>query len=294
VRRRLLIIGIVAAIVAVLTAVYVVARTAGTGSDRAGPPAPTASVSVSSFSSTTTPAPGPGPQSPTRSAAPPAPSRTPGTPGVPAALRGRDVEAIPTSDRVVALTFDAGGNADGLPAILGALAARGVHATFFLTGGWAERYPAAVRSIVAAGHRLGNHSSTHPYFRRLTDEQIQAEIARGEQQVGANGGNGTRPLFRFPYGDRDARTIAAVNSAGHVAVRWTVDSLGWKGTTEGITVQQVVDRSVRAARPGEIILMHVGSHPEDGSTLDAQALPTVMTRLAALGYRFGTLDHLLR
>ncbi|GIJ71657.1 polysaccharide deacetylase family protein [Virgisporangium ochraceum] len=292
-RRRLLIIGVVVAIAAVLAGVYVVARTAGTGSDRAGRPVPTASV-ASSVSSAAAPAPGPGSQSPTRSAAPPAPSRTPGAPGVPAALRGKDIEAIPTSDRVVALTFDAGGNADGLPAILGALAARGAHATFFLTGDWAGRYPAAVRSIAAAGHRLGNHSSTHPYFRRLTDGQVRAEIARGERELTANGGTDTRPLFRFPYGDRDARTIAAVNSAGYVAVRWTVDTVGWKGTTGGVTVQQVVDRSVAGARPGEIILMHIGSHPEDGSTLDAEALPTVMTRLTALGFRFVTLDALLR
>ena len=38
--------------------------------------------------------------------------------GVPASLRGQDVEVVPTSERVVALTFDAGGNASGLESIL--------------------------------------------------------------------------------------------------------------------------------------------------------------------------------
>jgi hypothetical protein len=39
--------------------------------------------------------------------------------------------------------------------------------------------------------------------------------------------------------------------------------------------------------------MHVGSHPTDGSTLDADALAAVIAGLRAEGYRFATLDALL-
>lgn len=45
-------------------------------------------------------------------------------------------------------------------------------------------------------------------------------------------------------------------------------------------------------RPGEIVLMHVGQHPTDGSTLDADALPTVIEALRAKGYGFTTLAAL--
>jgi len=75
-------------------------------------------------------------------------------------------------------------------------------------------------------------------------------------------------------------------------VRWTVDSLRWKGTEGGITRQVVVQRVVAAARQGEIVLMHVGSNPDDHTTFDAQALPTVIARLRNLGYGFVTLDVL--
>ena len=223
---------------------------------------------------------------------PPQPPAPPADP-FPAALRGADVEVIPGAGPVVALTFDAGANSAGLPSILQTLSATGVRGTFFLTGAWASGNPAGVAAIVAGGHRIGNHSMTHPGFTGLTDAQIAQQLAGAEAAISAAGGT-ARPLFRFPFGERDARTIAAVNALGYVAVRWTVDTLGWKGTSGGISVQTVLDRTLAGLRPGEIVLMHIGSNPDDGSTLDADALPQLIARLRAAGYGFTTLDALLR
>jgi hypothetical protein len=47
-------------------------------------------------------------------------------------------------------------------------------------------------------------------------------------------------------------------------------------------------------RPGEIVLMHVGSNPDDHTTFDADALPQVITELRARGYSFVTLDVMTR
>jgi peptidoglycan/xylan/chitin deacetylase (PgdA/CDA1 family) len=44
-------------------------------------------------------------------------------------------------------------------------------------------------------------------------------------------------------------------------------------------------------RSGEIVLMHAGSSP-DGSTLDADARPQVISGLRARGYSFVSLDAL--
>ncbi|HEX8865175.1 MAG TPA: polysaccharide deacetylase family protein [Lentzea sp.] len=210
----------------------------------------------------------------------------------PESLRGQDVSRLPTDRKVVALTFDAGANAAGLPSILRTLADQRVRATFFLTGNFAQADPGDVQAILAAGHRVGNHSMTHPYLTRLPDSEIAGELTRAEQVLMRTGAD-PRPLFRFPYGDRDARTIAAVNAQGYAAVRWTVDTLGWQGTTGGGSARRVVDRTIGALQPGEIVLMHIGSHPEDGSTLDADALPEVITAMRARGYEFVTLDALV-
>jgi peptidoglycan/xylan/chitin deacetylase (PgdA/CDA1 family) len=91
-----------------------------------------------------------------------------------------------------------------------------------------------VRAIRAAGHRVGNHSMDHPHFTRLSLTQISEQLTGAQRAIRAAGAD-SRPLFRFPYGDRDPRTIAVVNSVGYLPVRWTVDTLGWRGTSGGLT-----------------------------------------------------------
>ena len=223
---------------------------------------------------------------------PPPELTTADPPAIPDHLRGKDVTEIPTGDRVVALTFDAGAGSAGLPSILETLADQQVPATFFLTGQWVDNNPHGVAVIHADGHRLGNHSMTHPQLPALPDQAIRDEVQGAEQRILAAGAD-PRPLFRFPFGDRDERTIAAVNDLGYVAVRWTVDTLGWQGTSGGMSAQEVTDRAMNALRPGEIVLMHLGSNPEDGTTLDADALPDMIERMRAAGYTFVTLDALL-
>jgi peptidoglycan/xylan/chitin deacetylase (PgdA/CDA1 family) len=208
-------------------------------------------------------------------------------------LAGKDWTVIPTSRHVVALTFDAGANADGVAPILATLRREHVLASFFLTGGFAHEYPAASRAIAAAGMRLGDHTRSHPYLTRLSDAAIRQEILGGARQIMAVTGRDPAPLLRFPFGDANARTIAIANRLGYVPVRWTVDTLGWEGTAGHISVAIIVSRVLAALQPGEIVLMHAGSNPDDHTTLDAAALPRLITELRARGYSFVTLDALV-
>ena len=78
-----------------------------------------------------------------------------------------------------------------------------------------------------------------------------------------------------------------MHSLGYASVRWTVDTWGWMGSpwqSVAGAVRRVVDHLV----PGEIVLMHLGSS-RDQSTIDANALPLVIRKLRARGYRFVTL-----
>lgn len=68
--------------------------------------------------------------------------------------------------------------------------------------------------MARAGHPGGNHSDTHPSFPRSTDQEIRAELAAAEASISAVTGRTTRPLFRFPFGDRTPLDIEAVNTAG--------------------------------------------------------------------------------
>lgn len=86
---------------------------------------------------------------------------------------------------------------DGLPArapellsrLLERLARRQVHATFFVLGWFARRYPALVREVAGAGHEVASHSHRHPLLYRLDRRAVAAELAEGkdalEQALGA-------------------------------------------------------------------------------------------------------------
>lgn len=213
---------------------------------------------------------------------------------LPDTLRGVAWTAIPTRARLVALTFDAGGDAGGVDSILRTLRKEGVPATFFLTGRWARQFPADVARIASRGYVLGNHTDTHPSVTGLSDAQLRAQLRRTNKAVRAAAGRGTRPWFRFPYGAHTPRDIRRVNDLGYACIQWTVDTAGWMGTSEGQSVAGVISRVTAALRPGAIVLMHVGANPNDGSTLDADALPTLIATLRSRGYEFTTLDALLR
>ena len=267
------------------------------GAQPASPPPSTRTV-IPAPSTATTPAPNtPAPSTRPTSVPPVRPSPGPSTispesPGITGWLAGKDWTYIPTTRRVVALTFDAGANADAVPSFLATLRREGVPATFFLTGNFVRDFPAAARSIAAAGFRIGDHTITHRYLTQLSDTTVRHEILGGAQQIISVTGKNPAPLFRFPNGDADARTIAIANRAGYVPVRWTVDTLGWKGTAGHISASVVLSRVLAAASPGEIVLMHVGSNPDDHTTFDADALPQVISGLRARGYSFVTLDAL--
>jgi polysaccharide deacetylase family protein (PEP-CTERM system associated) len=64
--------------------------------------------------------------------------------------------------------------------LLDLLAARRVRATFFVLGWIAERHPAIVRSIAAAGHEIGCHGYSHELIYRQSAESFREETRRSK------------------------------------------------------------------------------------------------------------------
>jgi uncharacterized protein with LGFP repeats len=92
------------------------------------------------------------------------------------------------------------------------------------------------------------------------------------------------PYFRPPYGEYNDAVLADLAANGYTRnVMWTVDTLGWNG----YTAAQVTQRTLDAAAPGAIVLMHVGAQ-----STDAAALPGIIDQLHAWGYEFATIDAL--
>jgi peptidoglycan/xylan/chitin deacetylase (PgdA/CDA1 family) len=220
------------------------------------------------------------------------PSRTtPPSTGLPPALRDGVVTRLPTSSKVVALTFDGGAGSQGAAAILATLHAQGVPASFFVTGRFATTNPSTTRQMAAVGP-VGNHTWSHPDLTTVGAATLQQELSTTRTAIMAATGKDPRPLFRFPFGAYDSRVLGLVHVQGYGAVGWTTDSLGWKGTSGGMTVDSVVARVLAGRSPGQVVLMHVGANPDDGTTLDAAALPRIIAGYRAAGYGFTTLSVL--
>lgn len=198
------------------------------------------------------------------------------TPLIPSTLvPGKEYSAVPGKARTVAFTFDAAYDPEPLGDIIAALDATDARATFFLTGEFVADFPDAVASIVHAGHPIGNHSYSHPDFTTLSEAKIRSQLERTAARITTAGGADPRPLFRFPYGARDSRTLATVGAAGYASVYWTIDTLDWKPER---TAAQVKAAVLDHLRPGAIVLMHVGSRQT------ASVLPELIQEVRDQGY----------
>lgn len=205
---------------------------------------------------------------------------------LPPAIVAGELVRLQTRQHVVALTFDGGGNADGAKQVLAILRREHVTGTFFLTGQFVQTYPLLSRAI-GRRYPVANHTVDHLDLRRLSTTAATREITQAETMIRRATGRDPRPLFRFPYGARDARTRGIVRRLGYASVRWTVDTWGWMGLalqTVAGAKRRVLDHLV----PGEIVLMHLGA-ARDRSTIDSRALPGVIQAVRARGYRFVTL-----
>jgi peptidoglycan/xylan/chitin deacetylase (PgdA/CDA1 family) len=191
------------------------------------------------------------------------------------------------AERAVALTFDDGPNPDATPLILDALAERGVKATFFILGRHAERWPDLVARVAAEGHSIGNHGYFHRKLHFKSPAYVRNDLELGTTAI-EQAANVRPRLFRAPHGFRNPWVTPIARSLGQRTVGW---SLGvWDSDRPGVDV--IVKRTVEGAEPGSILLLHDGDgyDPEGDRTQTAHAVPLIIDRLHAAGYRFDLLD----
>lgn len=104
-----------------------------------------------------------------------------------------------------------------VPLALDALDEAGLSITFFIVGRDAELAPdrEVLRSVVEAGHQVGNHSYEHePWLHRYTRDAIAGEIARAEDAIAAC--TGERPSgFRGPGFSWSADVLEVLAERGY-------------------------------------------------------------------------------
>jgi peptidoglycan/xylan/chitin deacetylase (PgdA/CDA1 family) len=189
-----------------------------------------------------------------------------------------------TQHREIALTFD-DGPGPYTPQILDILTRTRTPATFFEVGEEVRYFGGSTARIAAMGDPIGDHTETHPPMSQLSARAQHRELLQEAAAIGDRGAPFPR-MFRPPYGLWNETTLQLLRRYRMLMVLWSVDTDDW----EKPGTKAIIHSAVSGARPGAIILMHDAGG--DRSETIA-ALPTIIRRLRARGYRLVTVPRLL-
>lgn len=161
-------------------------------------------------------------------------------------------------DKIV-LTFDDGPNPEHTPRILDALAREKVPAVFFVLG---ERVQAPggldlVRRATAEGHRLGNHTFSHPRLTELSPKDVRSQILRTHELI-AEFESDPR-LFRPPYGASNDTINTIAKELNYETVLWNASFEDWRAENQSSAWVETAMKQI-AARHVAICLGHDLAH----------------------------------
>lgn len=204
-------------------------------------------------------------------------------PIVPAAARALGVPRRVAAGDAVAVTFDDGPHPAGTPAVLDALARRGVVATFLLVGEQVDRDRALAAEIVAAGHSVGVHGHRHRNMLRLTPARFAEDLDRGLTTIAE--ATGTRPrIYRPPYGIFSPPGPGIVGRHGLTSLLWSKWGHDWRRRATAASISSEVTEDLGA---GDVLLLHDADHYSAAGSWRATvaAVPRVLDAIEAAGLR---------
>ena len=183
---------------------------------------------------------------------------------------------MPTTEKVVYLTFDDGPHPTITPWVLDLLHQYDAKATFFCIGDNVQKYGDVYQRILEEKHAIGNHTFHHLNGWKTKPEQYLADVAKAAELIDSN-------LFRPPYGKikgTQARHLKNVMNPSAKVIMWDVLSADFDVK---ITPEQCIDNVLKNVRPGSIVVFH--DSKKAFPNLE-KTLPVTLTHLKEDGYRF--------
>lgn len=220
----------------------------------------------------------------------------------------RTYTRIPGAGDGLALTFDMGGRMDPALDIMDLLVAEKVCATIFATGAISQTDEGQAVLQIIKDHpelfEIGNHTMHHcdlaqggggsptssPCPVGAPDAAfIRTELFDAASLIRAATGQNPAPYWRPPYGSVNAVVLAAAADAGYgKTFMWDLDTIDWRPESEGgPATADIVAKVAGGARPGSIVLMHLGGY----NTLEA--VRELIPALRVQGYSLTSLSDLL-
>jgi peptidoglycan-N-acetylglucosamine deacetylase len=193
---------------------------------------------------------------------------------------------LPNNEKVIALTFDDGPWPETTEKILATLKQEKIKATFFFIGQPLISYPEIGKKVLTDGHAIANHTMHH-WYNKMSPLVAQREIddtAKIIKQVL----NVETEYFRPPGGVLNNGLVAYSHSKKQSVLMWSVDT--GDSQPKRPSPEAMIKTTLAQATPGGIVLMHDGGGNHDNT---AKALPGMIAKLRAEGYKFVTIPELL-
>ena len=96
--------------------------------------------------------------------------------GIIFSLSHEGVASTYREDNEISITFDDGPHPTRTIEILDILRSHHTPATFFVLGGRSSKNEKILKRMVTEGHTIGNHSYSHPDFRKIETARVITEI----------------------------------------------------------------------------------------------------------------------
>jgi peptidoglycan-N-acetylglucosamine deacetylase len=181
----------------------------------------------------------------------------------------------------VGLSFDDGPDPMVTPAVLDLLDRHRARASFFLIGERVARHPEVAAEISRRGHRVENHTWSHPaFFCCLGPAAARRQLVATNEIITRT--TGVRPSqFRPPAGLRQPWLEPVLAQLDLELVSWTRRGFD---TADGRT-ERVQRRVTRGLAAGEIVLLHDGNaaRTQNGRPVVLEVLPRLLEALDARG-----------
>jgi peptidoglycan-N-acetylglucosamine deacetylase len=205
-------------------------------------------------------------------------------------LYGRTFIGLARGTKQLALTYDDGPNDPHTFRLLEVLAKHDVRATFFLIGRYARRRPDIARELITAGHRVGNHTFTHPLLTFKSAAETRKELSECRAALQEAIGEHSN-LFRPPFGGRRPQTLRVARELGFEPVMWNVTGYDWNAPPAAVIETKLTNQ----IRGGDVILLHDGGHRQMGADRSQTVLATdrLITRYKSEGYEFALVEAMI-
>lgn len=192
-----------------------------------------------------------------------------------------------SEDKVVYLTFDAGYENGNVSRILDTLKEQEVPGAFFVLGNLIENNEELIRRMVDEGHLVCNHTFYHKDITKLSKADIEKEINSLSEAYEKLTGEEMPKYFRPPEGKFDKKSLETVDGMGYKTIFWSFAYADWDNNKQP-SYEYAKNKIIDNVHNGAVILLHPTSET------NASVLDSVIGELREMGYRFGTLDELVK